>query len=876
MKINSPEAQAAVFQSINANNIEQLRATIVNGTDLNFVLDGSTPLIQSIRAGFKDGIELLLENNPQINLQFPDLYDTALNAAIAINNTDLALNLIRRGADINFVSSSVIATPLGMAIQTGNLDFATYLISQGAEIYPHTTTSTPLKNAATAFHTDQRAAIELLFQYSEQIAQNQLMDAIIMLIGYDPNNITNILLPRVADINSIVENNKTLLDIAIERRANDFAIKLIQQGAKIEAEHFEIAQGQGNYELAELLRTTHESVSVLAPLSAEIDINFNIATAAISVVQAPSVYQIDPISKSALNNDFLTVEQAQQLLEDYRFHQSLTDRSFLKFGYTREQISSIIDTPLQDGKTLLSKLIDWNNIEHVTVLLREYGAKVEFEHFKIVREKMTNPYLRHLAQDMLRLLDEAQMYHIEQVPLRTLSDAIKCHPRLADQLLSEGWAVNVDTIMMDLADAIARGNHHVIKILLNHNAPIDWNQQIEGDALGDSLMMKLARDPLDFTAVADYIPMKDSMGLPIFKMNRENKNGQKLIDIFKAKLDAEGPTHMPIISLLRACGSSEPNSIIVPETSLKLDIDNIHNTLNENPFRDIQQGLHQDYDINSLDNSQIFAEIRSYIASNEARLRLLLGDQSGEALEKGLKNLDDIDQYAGDIRNEHNNKWITRQEVVLVYLTAKKIGILDKFIEVITEMHSCAWGMVVNLYKIIQNDWNLTDFRPVIDFRPLEQDQDPLAENVYKILSSSGMSAKMLDPVVEKFFKDISNNVKPKDYSVETELVMGCFVRTFEGIVGESGKHPFEIYSKDIKSFLAVIEALVMSYDADETPTNPLYGIMHANKSAEVEERVAIIEALSNSNFSDQILVLENTSLEEGEVVLMADLSILP
>ena len=70
---------------------------------LNFVLDGSTPLIQSIRAGFKDGIELLLENNPQINLQFPDLYDTALNAAIAINNTDLALNLIRNMKNIFFL-----------------------------------------------------------------------------------------------------------------------------------------------------------------------------------------------------------------------------------------------------------------------------------------------------------------------------------------------------------------------------------------------------------------------------------------------------------------------------------------------------------------------------------------------------------------------------------------------------------------------------------------------------------------------------------------------------------------------------------------------------------------------------------------------------
>ncbi|MBN8512205.1 MAG: hypothetical protein J0L79_04155 [Rickettsiales bacterium] len=101
---------------------------------------------------------------------------------------------------------------------------------------------------------------------------------------------------------------------------------------------------------------------------------------------------------------------------------------------------------------------------------------------------------------------------------------------------------------------------------------------------------------------------------------------------------------MPIINLLRASGSSEPNSKIIPETLLKLDIDNVHNALNEKPFRDIQTELHQEYDVSLLDISQIFAEIREYIASNKEHLKALLGDENGEAIEKGLTNLFQIEQ----------------------------------------------------------------------------------------------------------------------------------------------------------------------------------------------------------------------------------------
>ncbi len=284
---------------------------------------------------------------------------------------------------------------------------------------------------------------------------------------------------------------------------------------------------------------------------------------------------------------------------------------------------------------------------------------------------------------------------------------------------------------------------------------------------------------------------------------------------------------MPIINLLRASGSSEPNSKIIPETLLKLDIDNVHNALNEKPFRDIQTELHQEYDVSLLDISQIFAEIREYIASNKEHLKALLGDENGEAIEKGLTNLFQIEQSSD--MHEHNNAWSTKQEVALVYLAAKKMDILEKFVEVITEMHSCQWGMVVNLYKIIENDnGDLVEFRAVIDLTTLRDNVSPLAEKVYSMLSTM-MSGEMMTQIVVQFFQDITNNVKAKDYSVGTELVIGSFVTIFEQMVISETGTADKIYSRDIKDFLAVVENFVMSYDQDDDPSNPLYEIMHRN-----------------------------------------------
>ncbi len=647
-------------------------------------------------------------------------------------------------------------------------------------------------------------------------------------------------------INIPMRDGQSLLGKYLDwNNVNGVALLVKTYGAKAEAEHFNIIREKLTdpylqnvaQDMLRLLDEAQGQVHVAAepdPQMAEV------------LLPLPEALPELPNEAQALDHaDVIVIprEIAQDWLEREQFNIH-TNGTHSSNEYTIDQIRSFINTPMRDGQSLLSKYLDWNSINGVASLVKTYGARVEIEHFNMVREKLTNPALHNSAQNMLGLLEEAQEHYIEQTPLRdlTLSDAIKFHPRLADKLLSEGWVVNLNTIMMDLVDAIARGNHGVIKILLKHNVQIDWNQQIKGDLLGDSLMMKLAKDPVDFGTVAEYITMKDSNGLPIFKVNQENNNSQKLIDIFKSQLDQEGQVHMPIINLLRACGSSEPNSKIIPETRLKLDIDNVHNALNEKPFHDIQTELHQGYDASLLDINQIFAQIREYVASNKEHLKALLGDEDGEAIEKGLTNLSHIEQSSD--MHEHNNAWSTKQEVALVYLAAKKMGILEKFVEVLTEMHACQWGMVVNLYKIIENgNGDLVEFRPAIDLTDLIEDMSPLAEKVCSTLSTT-MSGKMMEQIVVQFFQDITNSVKAKDYSVGTELVMGCFVTIFEQMVIRETGTADKICSRDIQEFLAVVENLVMSYDEDDNSSNPLYEIMYKNDH-QVEPLSSIFDLLT-------------------------------
>jgi len=480
----------------------------------------------------------------------------------------------------------------------------------------------------------------------------------------------------------------------------------------------------------------------------------------------------------------------------------------------------------------LMTALELNDVPGLTSMLDASLVKIEVKHFKMIREKIKNPDLRDTAEQMLQLLNAAHLRYISKHGL-TLSDAIKYHPEVLDQMLQSQSSVVIDTtrVITDLVDAIACGNHHSIKILLKHNVKINWNQQIEGDVCGDTLMIKLAKDRFDFREIEQYITMKYQNGLPIFKVNQENNQGQKLIDIFANRLYTEESGYsMHTINLLRSCGSSEPIDKLLPSTRLKLDTTSPHNRLNEKSVQEIQKELHKSYNPQSLDIDKIFNEIREYITLRRDALKEMLGDdEEGSIIQKGLASLDKI-QTSNEVSRQHNNQWLLKLELALVYLTAKKMNILDNFVAVLTEIDGCEWGQVVNLYKMIENyNTDLVEFKPVIDFRPLQEDPAQLANEVYKILCGT-MSSKVMKQTVAQFFTDITDyRVMPKDYSTKTELIIGYFFTLFKQMVTDQARSATNIYSEDAIALLNVVQNFAMEYDQSEFPTNILHEIMYKN-----------------------------------------------
>lgn len=117
-----------------------------------------------------------------------------------------------------------------------------------------------------------------------------------------------------------------------------------------------------------------------------------------------------------LDTQVVTKEAAQDWLEREQFNIIMNGEPSSN-KYTIDQIRSFINTPMRDGQSLLGKYLDWNNIKGVELLINIYGARVEVGHFKIVREKLANPFLHDIPQNMLKLPEEAQgQFHAAAEP----------------------------------------------------------------------------------------------------------------------------------------------------------------------------------------------------------------------------------------------------------------------------------------------------------------------------------------------------------------------------------------------------------------------------------------------------------------------------
>ena len=106
----------------------QARPELLNA----YSVDGFTPLQLAAFFGRRAAVELLLERGADVSLVARHAFGiTALHAALAGPDPDLARPLIEAGADVNARQQGGF-TPLHTAAQNGSLDLARLLLKRGA------------------------------------------------------------------------------------------------------------------------------------------------------------------------------------------------------------------------------------------------------------------------------------------------------------------------------------------------------------------------------------------------------------------------------------------------------------------------------------------------------------------------------------------------------------------------------------------------------------------------------------------------------------------------------------------------------------------------------------------------------------------------
>jgi hypothetical protein len=358
--------------------------------------------------------------------------------------------------------------------------------------------------------------------------------------------------------------------------------------------------------------------------------------------------------------------------------------------------------------TLLEAAIVNRNIELIERLVK-FGVEVTDYHYNLADKEVYS----NAASTLLK----AEFSKIENRE-KLLPKAIKYNSEIADQLLSEGVKIDATDLMSNLAEAVKFNNTKIINVLLKHSVEVDWTAAVDKE--GNSLLMLIAKK--NSSLIKEYVILQDKSGLPIFKINHENNQGEKLIDIVREKISLVGPENgMEIINLLRECGSDEPKNPVVLQ-SLKIDGNNVHAPLNEWAVKERQKELHSKYSSKKIDIDSILVEITDNLmrlvefAEEQAKIPGIVdqiykdaGQFQGafispisELAMEIVANPEFPKKVVGLISNlndssvhcVHNNSWYIPQELAYIFLECKENGHnMDHFIANLARSIGAPWGM---------------------------------------------------------------------------------------------------------------------------------------------------------------------------------------
>lgn len=177
-----------------------------------------------------------------------------------------------------------------------------------------------------------------------------------------------------------------------------------------------------------------------------------------------------------------------------------------------------------DYRYLLEKT---HNSESAKLIIDKFGDKITAQHFKHALDSGMNN----------EVILEALLKSAGDDKTELLLYGIKYDYNLAEKLLhDEKIEIEETKILEAILDSI-KTNWPIINILLQNKLIIDWNQPLDQE--GNTLLIKMAQNNQhDF--VQNFIGITDATKIPVFNVNTKNKNGEKIIDIYRLKYSVDG------------------------------------------------------------------------------------------------------------------------------------------------------------------------------------------------------------------------------------------------------------------------------------------------------------------------------------------------
>lgn len=217
------------------------------GADVNATSRyGKTPLIAAAESGNIEIVKKLLERGAKLEAEMnrPSGFDvpgTALIRAIAEHKYNVALELIKAGANVNFENSAG-RTPLMLAAINGNIELTAALIKAGANVKENITIEESPHFLAAEFNHDK--VLELLLDAGAPVNEtdddeNTILFYVINQNSYDKNdrilNCIRLLVSRGVSINAENNDNETVLLKAAKKGLMRTSSLLIELGASLSA-----------------------------------------------------------------------------------------------------------------------------------------------------------------------------------------------------------------------------------------------------------------------------------------------------------------------------------------------------------------------------------------------------------------------------------------------------------------------------------------------------------------------------------------------------------------------------------------------------------------------------------------------------------------